>query len=459
MTSPFACCSGVPAEIGLRRSGEQLLCLGVSARRELLHSRVHWPSFLGIADLRPEELVHSPSASDVTGDTLELTVHLTTACSEEANGCKGSTSAIIRQRPWQPVGKSSGAVTQVLGKQAIRNVRSTAAGDSLSHDPSNFPSGIPRWCLHPGLDRTQVHSLLRAFQWQTFVDTAPWKEEAPVVPSDKAEGDDSVNKEKSLEADNNNDDNDNEGDSDSDKSSQSSDSESSNSDEKDGDGDDSDDDQGQNPDKPGVVATVEANRPQPKPADSGVESGVPNQGSPSCPSGDTAPSIPPSSNSGEFLFAGRAGTSTQHGFTLDAYADRLEMVAQEQLDHASCLDKKFYETGITFLQKMHQAVQDTGGVTNQFVEDLADLATEFLKEVKCFKSGLLSRDRKAIETQLTNAQEHIASLVKSAEELWDRYEEDSEQFPVVMEKIMDEVANYLEGAVRQDCAAFLHTGI
>ena len=77
------------------------------------------------------------------------------------------------------------------------------------------------------------------------------------------------------------------------------------------------------------------------------------------------------------------------------------------------LDKKFYLTGIQLLQRVCAAVQNTGGVAKDFVEEMVALAMSFLDDAQKYEEGLVSQDAAHVRQSLAEIWQWIVDIVEA----------------------------------------------
>ena len=130
-------------------------------------------------------------------------------------------------------------------------------------------------------------------------------------------------------------------------------------------------------------------------------------------------------------------------------------LANEQVSVARHFDAKFSDTAFTLLQKIHEAFIGTGGITQKFVDDVATVALNFIRDATTYEAELLASDGMAFAARLARIWEWIADLIKEASALELTYEGAQKKFAGILEQVGKEVKEYLDNQSTADCMTFM----
>ena len=86
------------------------------------------------------------------------------------------------------------------------------------------------------------------------------------------------------------------------------------------------------------------------------------------------------------------GQALLQDYTMAAKLKQLHVLANEQVSIACCFGTKFSDTVFTLLQKIHEAFIGTGGITQKFIDDMATIALNFIRDTTTYESELSASD-------------------------------------------------------------------
>ena len=142
-------------------------------------------------------------------------------------------------------------------------------------------------------------------------------------------------------------------------------------------------------------------------------------------------------------------------FTTPQELESLHALANEQVAIARRFNTKFSNTAFTLLKKVHKAFITTGGIMQNFVDDMATASLNFIRDTTAYKEELSSSDSVVFAAGLTRIQNQIAQLIREASELQVVYEESQKKFTRVMKQVEEEVGKYLETQSMADSTVFM----
>ena len=101
----------------------------------------------------------------------------------------------------------------------------------------------------------------------------------------------------------------------------------------------------------------------------------------------------------------------------------LHKLAEEQIEITCCFDAKFSKTAFfALLQKTQMAFVGTGRIAKKFVDDMAMVGLNFIRDATVYEAELSSSDAVAFAEGLSNIWLQIADLIKEAAALELTYE-------------------------------------
>ena len=134
---------------------------------------------------------------------------------------------------------------------------------------------------------------------------------------------------------------------------------------------------------------------------------------------------------------------------------QLHMLANEQVSIARHFDTKFSDTAFALLRKIHEVFLGTGGIAQKFVDDMAMIALNFIKDATAYESELSASDGVAFAAGLARIRGRIADLIKEASALKLTYEGAQKKFASILEWKEKEVKEYLDTQSMADCTTFM----
>ena len=149
------------------------------------------------------------------------------------------------------------------------------------------------------------------------------------------------------------------------------------------------------------------------------------------------------------------GQALLQDYTTVAELKQLHMLANEQVLITCCFDIKFCDTAFALLQKIHEAFIGTGGITQKFIDDMATIALNFIRDATAYEMELLASDGVAFAARLAHIWGRIADLIKEASALELTYEGAQKKFTGILEWVEKEVKEYLDTQSMADCTTFM----
>ena len=122
-------------------------------------------------------------------------------------------------------------------------------------------------------------------------------------------------------------------------------------------------------------------------------------------------------------------------YTTAAELKQLCELANEQVSIAYHFDIKFSDMAFYLLQKIHEAFVGTSGIAQKFVDDMATIALNFIRDATAHEAELSALDGVAFTAGLVCIQERIADLIKEASALELMYEELRRSLPASSSKL------------------------
>ena len=93
---------------------------------------------------------------------------------------------------------------------------------------------------------------------------------------------------------------------------------------------------------------------------------------------------------------------------------------------------KFSNTVFALLQKIHKVFIGTGGIAQKFVDDMATIALNFIRDATAYEMELSALDGMAFTAGLVRIQGRIADLIKEASALELTYEGAQKKFAGIL---------------------------
>ena len=142
-------------------------------------------------------------------------------------------------------------------------------------------------------------------------------------------------------------------------------------------------------------------------------------------------------------------------YTTMAELKQLCTLANEQVSIVHCFDTKFSNTAFTLLQKIHEVFLGTGGIAQKFVDNMAMIALNFIRDTTAYESELSASDGVAFAAGLACIRGHIAGLIKEASALKLTYEGVQKKFAGILKWVEKEVKEHLDTQSTVDCMTFM----
>ena len=111
------------------------------------------------------------------------------------------------------------------------------------------------------------------------------------------------------------------------------------------------------------------------------------------------------------------------------------MLANEQVSIACHFDTKFSDTVFTLLQKIHKAFIGTSSITQKFIDDMATIALNFIRDATAYETELSALDGVAFVARLARIRGRIADLIKEASALELMYEGAQKKFASILKQV------------------------
>ena len=134
---------------------------------------------------------------------------------------------------------------------------------------------------------------------------------------------------------------------------------------------------------------------------------------------------------------------------------QLHELANEQISFARHFDTKFSNTAFALLQKIHRAFIGTGGIAWKFIDDMATIALNFIRDATTYETELSASDGMVFAAGLAHIWRRIADLIKEASALELTYEGAQKKFTDILERVEKEVKEYLDTQSMVDCTTFM----
>ena len=107
------------------------------------------------------------------------------------------------------------------------------------------------------------------------------------------------------------------------------------------------------------------------------------------------------------------------------------------------------------LQKIHEAFIGTGGTAWKFIDDMATIALNFIRDATAYETELSVSDGMTFMAGLACIRGQIADLIKEASALELTYEGAQKKFADILERVEKEVKEYLDTQSTADCMTFM----
>ena len=91
----------------------------------------------------------------------------------------------------------------------------------------------------------------------------------------------------------------------------------------------------------------------------------------------------------------------------------------------------------------------TGGITQKFIDDMATIALNFIRDTTAYETELSASDSVAFTAGLACIQGWIANLIKEASAFKLTYEGAQKKFTGILERVEKEVKEYLDTRLRR----------
>ena len=127
------------------------------------------------------------------------------------------------------------------------------------------------------------------------------------------------------------------------------------------------------------------------------------------------------------------GQALLRDYTMAAELKQLCALANEQVSIAHHFNIKFSDTAFALLQKIHEVFISTGGIVQKFVDDMATIALNFIRDTTAYEMELSALDGVAFAAGLACIRGRIADLIKEASALKLTYEGAQKKFTGILE--------------------------
>ena len=107
------------------------------------------------------------------------------------------------------------------------------------------------------------------------------------------------------------------------------------------------------------------------------------------------------------------------------------------------------------LQKIHEAFLGTSSIVKKFIDDMATIALNFIRDATAYELELSASDGVAFAARLACIWGCIADLIKEASALELTYEGAQKKFASILEWVEKEVKEYLDTQSMADCMTFM----
>ena len=134
---------------------------------------------------------------------------------------------------------------------------------------------------------------------------------------------------------------------------------------------------------------------------------------------------------------------------------QLCMLVNEQVSITHCFNTKFSDMVFTLLQKINEAFIGTSGIAQRFIDDMAMIALNFIRDATTYELELSASDGVAFVTRLARIWGWITDLIKEASALKLMYEGAQKKFAGILEWVEKEVKEYLDTQSMVDCMTFM----
>ena len=149
------------------------------------------------------------------------------------------------------------------------------------------------------------------------------------------------------------------------------------------------------------------------------------------------------------------GQALLQDYTTVVELKQLCTLADEQVSIVHHFNTKFSNMVFALLRKIHEAFLGTGGITQKFIDDMAMIALNFIRDTTAYKSELSASDGVAFTAGLACIWGRIADLIKEASALELTYEGAQKKFAGILEQVEKEVKEYLDTQSMADCMTFM----
>ena len=112
---------------------------------------------------------------------------------------------------------------------------------------------------------------------------------------------------------------------------------------------------------------------------------------------------------------------------------QLHTLASEQVSIACHFHTKFSDTAFTLLQQIHKAFLCTGSIKQKFIDDMATIALNFIRDATAYETELLALDGMAFVAGLARIWGRIDDLIKEASALELTYKGAQKTFASILE--------------------------
>ena len=150
------------------------------------------------------------------------------------------------------------------------------------------------------------------------------------------------------------------------------------------------------------------------------------------------------------------GQALLQDYTTAAELKQLHTLANEQVSITHHFNTKFSDMAFTLLQKIHEVFIGTSGITQKFIDDMATIVLNIIRDATAYESELSALDGVVFVARLARIWGRIADLIKEASALELTYEGAQKKFAGILKQVEKEVKEYLDTQSTVDCMTFMN---
>ena len=130
------------------------------------------------------------------------------------------------------------------------------------------------------------------------------------------------------------------------------------------------------------------------------------------------------------------GQALLRDYTTVVELKQLCALANEQVLITHHFNTKFSDTAFALLQKIHEVFIGTGGIAQKFVDDMAMIALNFIRDATAYETELSALDGVGFMAGLAHIRGWIADLIKEASALELTYEGAQKKFTSILMRVL-----------------------